>query len=203
MALTPLEAVKWGFALVLTVNFVLYARSGKARRHLTVFARRSPKEWGIALACVALEVACVLALIVTVLSLGQPLLNWSWLLLLATPADGERPATNLMAAPASFPWFGAVFLVLLLFNVPRLVRREEEIFRRGTRDWKDALPRSVKFGLVHMVVGVPVGVALVLIGSGLFFTWRYFVGGVREASFYHSLHNLILLVGLGLALAFG
>ena len=199
VALTPLDMVKIGFAAFLTVDFYRYARSGKARRHLTVFARHTLSDWAKALGLTALHTAAVLAVILFLANLNNPILNFSWLLLLTTPADGPNPSTNLVAAPAQFPWFGLVFACLLSINIPRLARREEEVFRRGTQSWQDALPRSFKFGLIHMIVGVPLCAAIALMGAGLFFTWRYFAGGIREASFYHTLHNFWIL---GLLMAY-
>ncbi len=194
MPFTPLDIVKYAFAAFVTVNFIQYARSGKARRHMTVFSRRTPKEWAGAIALVVLEVSLILALIMLLMSLSPQVMGFSWLNLLATTKEEASSGTNLMVAPAEIPWFGIIFGGLLALNMPRLARREEEIFRRGTVDWKDGALRSLKFGLIHMVVGVPLAAGLALSVAGLFFTWRYFKGGVREASFYHSLHNLGILV---------
>ncbi len=195
--ITPLDLIKIAFTAWITWDFLRYARSGKARRHLTVFAGRSVLEWFKAIGLVFLNLIVVLGLILWLYSLGNPVLNFSWLLLFATPADGPDPSTNLVAAGTQFPWFGFFFGLLLALNMPRLARREEEVFRRGTSDWKDGATRSVKFGLVHMIVGVPLCAAFALMVAGLFFTWRYFSGGIREASFYHALHNLGVLSLVG------
>lgn len=189
--MTFLDVVKLGFTLFVTVNFVQYARSGQARRHMTVFVRRPFSEWFKAVALVIVEVAILVTTIYLLMGLS-PILRFSWLSLLAKGEEG----TNLMVAPAQIPWFGFIFIGLLALNLPRLARREEEVFRRGTRDWKDAAFRSLKFGLIHMVVGVPLGAALALWFSGMFFSWRYFVGGVRESTYYHTLHNGVILVFL-------
>ncbi|MCC6687182.1 MAG: hypothetical protein IT205_09360 [Fimbriimonadaceae bacterium] len=188
---TFLDVVKLGFTLFVTVNFVQYARSGQARRHMTVFVRRPLSEWFKAVALVIVEVAILVTAIYLLMGLS-PILRFSWLSLLAKGEEG----TNLMVAPAQIPWFGLIFIGLLALNLPRLARREEEVFRRGTMNWKDATYRSLKFGLIHMVVGVPLGAALALWFSGMFFSWRYFVGGVRESTYYHTLHNGVILAFL-------
>ena len=189
--MTVLDVVKLGFTLFVTVNFVLYARSGQARRHMTVFVRRPCIEWVKAVALVVVEVATLVTAIFLLMGLS-PILRFSWLSLLAKGEEG----TNLMVAPAQIPWFGLIFIGLLALNLPRLARREEEVFRRGTQNWMDAAFRSLKFGLIHMVVGVPLGAALALWITGMFFSWRYFVGGVRESTFYHTLHNGVILAFL-------
>lgn len=187
--MTVLDVVKFAFTLFVTVNFIQYARSGQAKRHMTIFLCRTPVEWAKAIALVALEVIVVIAAIIGLMELG-PVMRFSWLNLLA---KGGEEGTNLMVAPAQLPWFGIVFIGLLALNLPRLARREEEMFRRGTKDWQDASFRSLKFGLIHMVVGVPLGAALALWIAGMFFSWRYLAGGVRESTFYHTLHNGVIL----------
>ena len=194
MPFTPLDLIKYAFAIYVTYDFVKYARSGMAKRHMTVFAKRSAKEWAQALGLVAVEIVVVVGLIGVLMSIGNPVLNFSWLNLLVTAKDDPNAGTNLMVAPAQIPWFGAIFGGLLAMNMPRLARREEEMFRRGTRDWKHAAPRSLHFGLIHMIVGVPLAAGLALSLAGLFFSWRYFAGGVRESSFYHTLHNYGILI---------
>ncbi|MBL8059460.1 MAG: hypothetical protein JNK63_01950 [Chthonomonas sp.] len=194
--MTILDVVKALFTLLVTANFILYARSGQAKRHLTIFVRRSVADWTKALALATLEVTVVCLAIFTIMQFGPTPMRFSWLSLLAKGQEGA----NLMVAPAQIPWFGIIFVGLLALNLPRLARREEEMFRRGTKDWQDATFRSLKFGLIHMVVGVPLGAALALWIAGMFFSWRYFVGGIRESTFYHTLHNGVILGFLAITL---
>ena len=156
---------------------------------MTIFLGRTFAEWAKAIALDAIEVVLVIAAIVGLMELG-PVMRFSWLNLLA---KGAEEGTNLMVAPAQLPWFGIVFIGLLALNIPRLARREEEMFRRGKKGWQDVAFRSLKVGLIHMVVGVPLGAALALWIAGMFFSWRYFAGGVRESTFYHTLHNGVIL----------
>lgn len=193
MNFTPLELIKFAFAAYLAYDFVQYLRSGQLKRHLTVFAKRTPLEWAKAFLLVAAEVAVVFGIIYALWAANEKIFSWSWLNLVATPADGENPGTNLIVSSTQNKWFGPAFIILLALNIPRLARREEEIFRRGTTDFSDALIRSTKFGFMHMIVGVPIAAAVALCFSGLFFTWRYKVGRIRESSYYHSVHNLALV----------
>ncbi len=201
-ALTALEVLKIAVGAYVTVDFVRYARSGKLSRHLTIFRGWAPVEWAKIIALVLVEVFLVFLFIALLWSFGGPVMRWGWLTMLATPADGPDPGTNLMIAPTSIPWFGVAFFALLTINLPRLARREEEVFRRGTRNWAHGIQRSFKFGMIHMVVGVPVAAGLALSFAGLFFTWRYFVGGMRAACLAHTLHNLLVVIIVAMALLF-
>lgn len=62
---------------------------------------------------------------------------------------------------------------------------EEELFRDGTRNWRHVLPRSLVFGLMHLLPGVPIAAALALTIAGLWFTRQYFRGGVARSTTYH------------------
>src|SRR3989442_10157980 len=57
----------------------------------------------------------------------------------------------------------------------RLAGAEEWLSRGGTETWSGAptARRSVLFGLVHSLVGIPIGVALALSVGGFYFTWAY------------------------------
>lgn len=201
LIITPLEILKIGFIAFLTVDFIRYARSGKAARHFTVFRGWTWAQWLATISRVLAGLAGVFAIIVCLWPM--PLFRFSWLNLLVTPADDPEAGTNLMAAGVQIPWFALVFIPLLALNMPRLARREEEVFRRGTRSVGDAWLRSIRFGLVHMVVGVPLAAAVALILSGWIFTWCYWKGGLRTAAFHHTLHNFAVLTLLAFVLLSG
>jgi hypothetical protein len=64
-----------------------------------------------------------------------------------------------------------VFIVLLVPALPLLVEREEVLFRLGAESWSTPkrVGKAVLFGLVHALVGIPIGFALALsIGGGHF-----------------------------------
>lgn len=93
-----------------------------------------------------------------------------------------------------------LFLPLLFFALPSLAKLEEEDFRNGTLDWSDGIKRSIKFGLAHLFVLIPIGAALALNVGRLWFTYQYFKGGVERSNVYHSAYNSVvvtlLFVGL-------
>src|SRR5207245_644089 len=69
----------------------------------------------------------------------------------------------------------AVFVTLLIIGLPLLVEGEEWVFRRGAQHRSRAANarRSVLFGLVHSLVGIPIGVAAALSPGGFYFTRAY------------------------------
>jgi hypothetical protein len=57
-----------------------------------------------------------------------------------------------------------VFMLLLIPALPLFAKREEEIFRLGAETWSTPkrIGKAVLFGLVHALIGIPIGVALAL-----------------------------------------
>ena len=83
-----------------------------------------------------------------------------------------------------------VFLALLLPTLPLFALREEEVFRAGaeSRTTRQRAWWAVKFGLVHALIGIPIGVALALSIGGAYFTWVY----VREWRRSHAVPDAVL-----------
>lgn len=187
------EIVTVLFTAYITVDMARYLRSGELRTDFWVF--RTLKRWrwiGAVVGSVAL-VAVTFAIGVTLYSNLAPVARWSWLLLLQNPTHPEPQAGNLMTAGIKIPWFALVFFPLLALNIPRLAKREEEVFRHGIRSVPQALFKSIKFGFVHAVVGVPLGFCTALIIPGLAFSWIYTKGGTRLSAAWHAVYNYIVL----------
>jgi hypothetical protein len=107
---------------------------------------------------------------VFLLTADVPPLNWSLLSLVGQDEAGNVAGAGLQVGL----WFALPYVVLLFACLPSLALIEEYWFRRGTRGWLDGLWRSLLFGLAHMLVGVPLGVALFGLGAvGLLFTAIY------------------------------
>lgn len=125
-----------------------------------------PRHFLIGLAALTAPLAVASLLI----EFDVPVLNWSLLLLVGQEETGNVASAGLQVGlPFALP-----YIVLLLACLPMLALVEEYWFRRGTRGWGDGLWRSLLFGLVHMLVGVPLGVALLgLSPVGLVFTAVY------------------------------
>ena len=107
-----------------------------------------------------------------------------------------------------------VFVSLLLIGLPLLVEGEEWVFRRGAEHRSRAANarRSVLFGLVHALIGIPIGVAMALSVGGFYFTWAYLrtwrATGSEEAALgestrSHLAYNLVIAGLVIVALATG
>jgi membrane protease YdiL (CAAX protease family) len=107
-------------------------------------------------------------------SIGLPkFMTWSWISMLGSGAD--TPSGNIMAAPFKS---GSVLVItgfwfLLSLALPYLAKGEEEAFRSMIFGTKNRIITSIKFGLVHMIVGVPLFVALILAVVGYIFSIFY------------------------------
>lgn len=186
---------------MVTYNCGRHIFTGGLKEDYDVFKNRTKTDW----AQVVIGGVALLAMIYQMAMLSDrfpSLLRWSWLKLLETPGEKVN-GTNLNVAGATVPIFGIFFLILLIVNLPRLASYEEEMFRDGTRDWKDAVPRSIKFGLFHMLVGVPLWAALILSIPGMWFTYHYFKGGLSRSTMAHSVYNMMLATALFVILFLG
>ena len=191
--------IGYAVAGLMTVTCVRNIAAGYVKEDFEVFKGVAKEEWRrLAIVCPLLVGAMLVVLTLLYDKVSGPLakiLQFSWLSLLADPK--EKAGTNLVVmAGASIPYFGVVFIVLLFLNLPGMARSEEEMFREGTKSWVDGVPRSLAFGLMHCVVGVPIAVGLALMIPGLWFTREYFKGGVDRSTRVHSAYNMILIVVL-------
>lgn len=144
-----------------------------------------------------------------------PLMEYGWLHLfyehggnagIAPLADASKSDYRMvrLLAPLS--------MLAFLFAVPFLAHNEEKMFRKGHTTWRKIIPQSVIFGLIHCIVGVPLGFGFALALSGLFYGYHYkrtyeelrFTIGhemaeeraVFVSTVYHSMYNTILVVVL-------
>ena len=99
----------------------------------------------------------------------------------------------------------ALFLLLLFPALPIFAEREELMFRRGAEgwSWRHRAWMGLKFGLIHLIMGIPIGVALALSVGGWYFQWAYLRGyrrhgdsaaaGVMESTRSHFAYNAEIL----------
>jgi hypothetical protein len=122
---------------------------------------------------VPLVLALVLAVALTLVRL--PVLSFGWW----TAIGGEgNPAFGVTDRTAGTPFeiiVPVLFVALLVPALPLLVEREEELFRLGAESWTvwKRIGKTILFGLVHAVVGIPIGVALALSIGGAHFLLGY------------------------------
>ena len=174
---------RYGWCLLLTAALCFPLLKGEAQKHWRFFR-------DIRLSMVFQNLG-ILILIVTCaagLRFGLPFLDRSWLYLFPL-SDGS--AININLLPAFIRYFGLLFVVLLVLNLPELAHYEERKYRSGTKDWKHGLRRSLRFGLAHCWVGIPLYAGLALSVGGVWFTYQYFKGGVERSTAHHLTYNLI------------
>jgi hypothetical protein len=104
-----------------------------------------------------------------------------------------------------------VFIALLVPALPLLVEREERMFRDGSehRTFVQRVGRGFLFGMVHAIVGIPIGAAIALSFGGWYLTWanlRGYRAGGRDAALLestrsHLAYNLTILAVVAVALA--
>lgn len=100
-------------------------------------------------------------------------LTFSWLKLIGSKSGNliVNPGTNTDSS------IGFLLLVLfylaLIFFLPYLAKLEEMSFRYMKFELKDRVISSIKFGFMHMIVGVPVIAAIILSFIGFIFSIKY------------------------------
>jgi hypothetical protein len=149
----------------------------------------------------------VLALVVVVASLllEVPGLDWGWWTAIGGQGNPVLGATD-RTAGTPLDWIiPVVFVILLVPALPLFAEAEERMFRAGAEHLSTSgrVRRAIEFGLVHALIGIPIGVALALSIGGLYFTWRYLKGGTLESTRAHLAYNLEVVILVIVALATG
>ena len=187
-----------GYRLVSAARVAVAVR-GRARVVTIARGLRWRHVWPAPLLLVAVgAVASALLALVPPLAIGW----WSLLGGEGNPAFGSSSVTR---GTAWERWLPLVFVVLLIPALPLFAQREEEIFRLGAerRTRRQRAMRSLAFGLVHALVGIPVGVALALSVGGAYFTHRYLrawhathdrEAAVMESTRVHVAYNAFIVV---------
>lgn len=164
----------WGFFLAYMIGSPLMEADNR-RYCLRIYRQVRPRHLAA-----NLGVAVLTILAYFLISRLLPVLNISWVSVLASGSTSEATGgTNALIAPITLPVFGPVFALLLLANFPLLTHAEERIFRAGTKSHLTAIPRSLIFGLVHCLVGVPIAAGLALAIPGMWFSHHYIRGDRR------------------------
>jgi len=104
-----------------------------------------------------------------------PGLDWGWWSAFGgdgNPVFGSNDSTTGTALEWLIP---LVFMVLLIPALPLFAYAEERLFRRGAQSWSRGrrAGKVVQFGLVHALIGIPIGTALALSVGGAYFMFSY------------------------------
>lgn len=107
--------------------------------------------------------------------LRVPGLSWGWW----SAIGGEgNPVFGSNASTTGTVWewlVPACFLLLLIPALPLFAYAEEQMFRRGAEHWptRRRVIKVIQFGLVHALIGIPIGTALALSVGGAYFMGTY------------------------------
>lgn len=151
------------------------------RRSMAVGARRHSMQLvrGLRLRhFLPVPVVVTLVLVTAIGLTSLPLLSFGWW----TAIGGEgNPAFGVTERTVGTPFellVPMVFIALLIPALPLLVEREEQLFRLGAESWSipKRIGKTLLFGLIHALVGIPIGFALALSVGG-----AHFLGGYLRA----------------------
>ena len=175
------------------------ARSSNVRNHVVDILRGlRPRHF--------LPVPLVLALVITVATLliRVPGLSFGWWTAIGGQGNPVVGATD-KTAGTPLEWIVPLaFMAVLLPVLPLFAEREEVMFREGAEhwSWRRRVYKCVQFGLVHALIGIPIGVAFALSIGGAYFMWAYLrlyrragpEAAVLESTRCHTAYNLTIVV---------
>jgi hypothetical protein len=203
---TVLSVAVLGFMAVRLASGVRVSRSTTGR--LVVAAVRNRLAWRHLWPVPLVLIVVVLA---ASLLMAVPGLDWGWWS--AIGGDGN-PVFGSTDSTAGTAWAWAiplVFICLLLPALPLFANAEERMFRAGAERW--STPRralkTLQFGLVHALIGIPIGAAMALSIGGAYFMYVYLrqfarTGSANDATLEsttaHTAYNGLIIVMVLLAI---
>lgn len=184
-------------ARITTGTRVAMSRDGRGRLRELIGGLRV-RHFALAVPALAVVGAAAVALA------SLPGLSWGWWTAIGgvgNPVTGGTERTSGTVLEWLVP---VVFLVLLLPALPLFAEAEERMFRLGSerRSAWGRVAKSVQFGLMHAIVGIPIGAALGLSLGGAYFTWAYLRRwrdthsqrqAVLESTRAHLAYNLVVV----------
>jgi polyferredoxin len=153
-------------------------------------------------------------LLVAIPLLFVPVLRWGWWSALG--GDGN-PIFGSSSTTMGTVWawlIPLVFMALVLLALPLFANAEERMFRMGAQRWstRQRVVKVLQFGLIHALIGIPIGVALALSVGGAYFMAVYLrsyalTGSVNEATLEstraHTAYNALIILAVAVAVAIG
>lgn len=195
---------------VVGIQLVQAARQAvSARRHLVLIVAGLRRRHLLRAVPV---LASVLAALVVLLQIPYLAFGW-WTAIggIGNPVFGASEHGLSGGAAWLLP---VVFGALLLVSLPLLVEQEEWVFRRGAeeRGLFGNAAMALVFGLVHVVIGIPVGAGLALSIGGAYFTHVYLIeyrrtrsreAALLESTRAHLGYDVVIVALVVIALGFG
>lgn len=130
---------------------------------------------------------------------------------LTTASQVGQKVSEIQGSGSDYRW---IFLLpvwmIFILAFPFWAEVEEKLFRQGVHSWKGITINSVKFGLIHLIMGIPICWALTLSVPGFLFACRYKYAyhrhlikfkdeakaqeaGVTASTSDHAIYNAILI----------
>ena len=150
-------------------------------------------------------------------------LRWGWARLIfgdsgnvamqpiTTAYEAGQKVNELQGNSFDFRWLFIIPVwMIFILSLPFWAEIEEKIFRQGVHSWRGITINSIKFGLIHLIMGIPICWALTLAVPGFLFACRYkYVyhrhlkkfnneakaqkAGVEASTADHAIYNAILI----------
>lgn len=142
-----------------------------------------------------------------------PGLSWGWWTMLGgagNPVFGSSDAT----AGTMWEWIIPLAFMCLLFPaLPLFAYAEERMFRTGAEHWsrRRRVLKVLQFGLIHAVIGIPIGAALALSFGGAYFMWVYLRSydvsrsqpdATLESTTAHTVYNGLIITLVAIAIVY-
>lgn len=173
--------------------------------------------------CAFSIVAITITLGIVVYLLVPEFLRWGWgslifgnsgnvaLQPLTTASQAGQKFSEIQGSGFDYRWiFMIPVWMIFILGFPFWAEVEEKIFRQGVHSWKGITMSSIKFGLIHLIMGIPLCWALTLSVPGFLFACRYKYAyhrhlrqfkdeakaqeaGVRASTADHAIYNAILI----------
>jgi len=154
-------------------------------------------------------VPLLLALVIAVATalIAIPGLSWGWW----SALGGEgNPVFASSESTIGTVWEWLIpltFMALLFPALPLFAYAEERMFRGGAEQWSlgRRVFKTVQFGMIHALIGIPIGAALALSVGGAYFMWAYLrqyrVSASRdqaliESATAHAVYNGLIVITL-------
>jgi hypothetical protein len=207
-ATTVLSVVVLGFMGMRLVSGVRASRTTRGRSVVAAVRERLSWRhvWPIPFVLAAILAAAYALMLV-------PGLDWGWWGAIGGEGNPVFGSTDRTAGTA-WEWaLPLAFMALLIPGLPLFAHAEERLFRLGAERWSTGrrVLRTLQFGLVHAVIGIPVGAALALSIGGAYFMSTYLrryrrtgssTDAMLESTTAHTAYNglIVAVVMIGLIL---
>ena len=151
-------------------------------------------------------------LLVAIPLLYVPVLRWGWWSALGGDGNPVFGSSNTTTGTVWAWLIPLIFIVLVLLALPLFANAEERMFRMGAQHWstRQRVIKVLKFGLIHAVIGIPIGVALALSVGGAYFMAVYLrsyarTGSANEATLEstraHTAYNAAIIATVAMVVA--